>query len=197
MKKGLVYLIGAGPGDPELITVKAMRALEEADCIVYDYLANPRLIERFTCEKIYAGKQGGNHTLAQDEISALIVKKAREGKTVARLKGGDPFIFGRGGEEAEELVAAGIRFEVVPGVSSFISAPAYAGIPLTHRDFANAFEGDHRPPRDDAADDEDINFPEYDPDKTYAFLMGMKNIAHIASKLVSEKRFPPRRPLRS
>lgn len=195
MKKGLVYLIGAGPGDPELITVKAMRALEEADCIVYDYLANPRLIERFTCEKIYAGKQGGNHTLAQDEISALIVKKAREGKTVARLKGGDPFIFGRGGEEAEELVAAGIRFEVVPGVSSFYSAPAYAGIPLTHRDFANAFEviTGHR--RDDAADDEDINFPEYDPDKTYAFLMGMKNIAHIASKLVSEKRFPAATPV--
>ncbi|HOK03504.1 MAG TPA: uroporphyrinogen-III C-methyltransferase, partial [Spirochaetota bacterium] len=138
--KGIVYLVGAGPGDPELITVKGKRLLQEAECVIYDYLAEKSLIADLKCELIYVGKQGSNHTMSQEEINALMIKKALEGKKVLRLKGGDPFIFGRGGEEAEELARAGIPFVVVPGVSSIYSAPAYAGIPVTHRDFANAFE---------------------------------------------------------
>jgi len=195
MKTGFVYLVGAGPGDPGLITVKALEALEEADCIIYDYLANASLLRSYTCEKIYVGKQGGDHTLPQEEINDLLVRKAREGKTIVRLKGGDPYIFGRGGEEAEDLVDAGIPFCVVPGISSFYSAPAYAGIPLTHRDYANAFEviTGHR--RSDATDEEDVNFPEYDPCRSYAFLMGMKNLSHIAASLIQEKNFPADTPV--
>lgn len=193
--KGFVYLVGAGPGDPELISVKGMRALREADCVIYDYLAEKSLLNGLNCELIYVGKQGSDHTLNQEEINRLIIQKAAEGKTIVRLKGGDPFIFGRGGEEAEELVEAGIPFAVIPGISSFYSAPAYAGIPLTHRDFSNAFEvvSGHR--RSDADDTEDVNFPDYDPEKTFAFLMGMKNLAHIREKLVNEKNFPPETPV--
>ena len=195
MKKGFVYLVGAGPGDPELITLKALRALKEADVIVYDFLANERLLTDYDCEKIYVGKSGSKHTLTQDKINGLIIEKASEGKTVTRLKGGDPFIFGRGGEEAEELVEAGIPFAVVPGISSFYSAPAYAGIPVTHRDHANAFEviTGHR--RADASMDDDVNFPAYDPDRTYAFLMGMKNLGHITGTLIQKKNFPPDTPV--
>ncbi|MCP4717284.1 MAG: uroporphyrinogen-III C-methyltransferase [Deltaproteobacteria bacterium] len=195
MKQGIVYLIGAGPGDPDLITVRALSVLEAADCIVYDHLANPVLIERYRCEKVYVGKKGSDHTLAQQDINGLLVRKAREGKIVARLKGGDPFVFGRGGEEAEELADAGIAFVIVPGISSFYAAPAYAGIPVTHRDFANALEvvTGHR--RADAADAEGVNFPVYDPDKTFAFLMGMKNLAHITATLVREKGFPSETPV--
>ncbi|MCP4138185.1 MAG: uroporphyrinogen-III C-methyltransferase [bacterium] len=193
--KGIVYLVGAGPGDPDLITVKACNAMAEADCIIYDFLANSALLREYTCEKIYVGKQGSDHTLTQENINALIIKKSNEGKTIVRLKGGDPYIFGRGGEEAEELVEAGIPFCIIPGISSFYSAPAYAGIPLTHRDFANAFQviTGHR--RADASPEEDINFPEYDPDRTYAFLMGMKNLAHISKKLIEEKGFPAETPV--
>src|SRR6056297_692850 len=160
MKKGFVYLAGAGPGDPDLITRKAMDAMAGADCIIYDYLASPEIVNAYSCEKIYVGKQGSDHTLTQEEINSLIVEKANEGKTVVRLKGGDPYIFGRGGEEAEDLVKAGIPFAVIPGISSFYSAPAYAGIPLTHRDYANAVEviTGHR--RGDSVD-EDVNFPDY------------------------------------
>lgn len=195
MKNGLVYLVGAGPGDPELISLKALRALDEADCIIYDYLADKSFVQGRDCEVIYVGKQGSSHTLTQDEINALIIKKAKEGKTVARLKGGDPFIFGRGGEEAEELEAEGIPFVIIPGVSSFYSAPAYAGIPLTHRDFANAFEvvTGHR--RSDSDDEDDVNFPEYNPEKTFVFLMGMKNLDHISRKLIEEKNFDPQTPV--
>ena len=195
MKNGFVYLVGAGPGDPGLITVKALEALDEADCIIYDYLANASLLKHYSCEKIYVGKQGGDHTLPQENINELLVRKAREGRIVVRLKGGDPYIFGRGGEEAEDLVEAGIPFCVVPGVSSFYAAPAYAGIPLTHRDYANAFEviTGHR--RGDAADDEDVNFPEYDPYRSYVFLMGMKNLAHISEALIKEKNFPADTPV--
>ena len=150
MKKGKVYLIGAGPGDPGLITVKGLACLEKADVVVYDYLANEKLLSHVKegAERVYVGKKGGDHTLPQDQINSLIVEKASEGKTVARLKGGDPFIFGRGGEEAEELVSAGVPFEVVPGVTSAIAAPAYAGIPLTHRDFTStvAFITGHEDP---------------------------------------------------
>jgi uroporphyrinogen III methyltransferase/synthase len=195
MKKGVVYLVGAGPGDPELISVKGMRVLREADCIIYDYLAEKSLLDGLDCEIIYVGKQGSNHTLKQDDINELIAVKALEGKTVVRLKGGDSFIFGRGGEEAELLVEKGIPFVVIPGISSFYSAPAYAGIPLTHRDFSNAFEviSGHR--RSDADDTEDVNFPEFDPEKTFVFLMGMKNLQHISKTLIEEKNFPAETPV--
>lgn len=195
MKKGFVYLAGAGPGDPELITMKAARVLNEADCIIYDYLANESLLSQFSCEKIYVGKQGGDHTLTQEKINELIVEKASQGQTVVRLKGGDPFIFGRGGEEAEELLDANIPFAIIPGISSFYSAPAYAGIPVTHRDFANAFEviTGHR--RAEASDEEDINFPEYNPEKTFVFLMGMANLSHIAHSLINVKNFPADTPV--
>ncbi len=194
MKKGFVYLIGAGPGDPELITSKAVHAMARADCIIYDYLANPLLVEPYECEKIYVGKQGSKHTLPQEGINHLIIEKAKEGMIIARLKGGDPFIFGRGGEEAEELFEANIPFCIIPGISSFYSAPAYAGIPLTHRDYANAFQvvTGHR--RTDTNKDEDVNFPEYDPERTYTFLMGVRNLPHIAESLVTKKKFPPDTP---
>jgi uroporphyrinogen III methyltransferase / synthase len=189
MKSGTVYLIGAGPGDPGLIAQKALNILNNADCVIYDYLSNKAFVEKLSCEKIYAGKKGSNHTLPQEEINKLIINKAKEGKTVVRLKGGDPFIFGRGGEEAEELLNAGVRFSIVPGISSFYSAPAYAGIPLTHRDYANSFEviTGHR--REDSHEEE-INLPEYSEQKTFVFLMGMKNLSHISSALISEKGFP-------
>ena len=135
MAKGKVYLIGAGPGDPGLITVKGLGCIGEADVVVYDNLVNKGLLDsaKRGSEIIFVGKTGGLHTLPQDKINALLVKKAMGGKVVARLKGGDPFIFGRGGEEAEALARVAIPFEVVPGVTSAVAAPAYAGIPLTHR----------------------------------------------------------------
>jgi uroporphyrinogen III methyltransferase/synthase len=132
---GTVYLVGAGPGDPGLLTVRAAELLERADVLVYDALAAPEIVERAArAERIYAGKRGGRrNVLSQDEISALLVDLARKHQTVVRLKGGDPFVFGRGGEEALELARAGIPFEVVPGVTAGVAAPAYAGIPVTHR----------------------------------------------------------------
>ena len=134
------YLIGAGPGDPGLITVKGQRILREADVVIYDYLANKAFLDqcRPDAELIYVGKKGSDHTLPQDQINDLIVSKVREGKSVARLKGGDPYIFGRGAEEAEELLDAGLSFEVVPGVTSAVAGAAYAGIPLTHRRYASS-----------------------------------------------------------
>ncbi|MDQ0199439.1 uroporphyrinogen-III C-methyltransferase [Neobacillus ginsengisoli] len=140
-KKGKVYIVGAGPGDPELITVKAMKCLARADVILYDRLVNPVLLEygRSKTEVIYCGKTPGDHCVSQDAIHQLLVEKALAGKTVVRLKGGDPFIFGRGGEEAEVLVQYGIEFEVVPGITSGIAVPAYAGIPVTHREFSRSF----------------------------------------------------------
>ena len=139
--RGFVSLVGAGPGDPALITVGGVARLAEADVVVYDRLANPALLRhaRAGAELIFAGKSPERHTLSQDEINALLVAKAREGKRVVRLKGGDPFVFGRGGEEAEALAAAGIAFEVIPGVTSAVAAPAYAGIPVTHRGIASSF----------------------------------------------------------
>ncbi|MBN2038457.1 MAG: uroporphyrinogen-III C-methyltransferase [Spirochaetes bacterium] len=194
MKSGIVYLVGAGPGDNGLISDKALQLLNKADCVVYDYLSSHSFVEKLSCEKIYVGKKGSDHTLPQEKINELIVRKAKEGKKVVRLKGGDPFIFGRGGEEAEELVKAGVKFSIVPGISSFYSAPAYAGIPLTHRDFANSFEviTGHR--REDSSDEE-INLPEYNEHKTFVFLMGMKNLGFIAKSLVTEKNFPEDMPV--
>ena len=140
-KSGKVYLIGAGPGDPGLLTVKGREALEQADVVVYDRLAHPSLLDYAppSAERVFAGKARGQQELTQDGINALLVERARAGLCVARLKGGDPFVFGRGGEEALALARCGIPFEVVPGVSSAIAAPAYAGIPVTHRGIATGF----------------------------------------------------------
>lgn len=140
-RPGKVALIGAGPGDPELITVKGLRRLREAEVVLYDRLISPELLEecRPGAELVFAGKGPGCHSLSQHEINATLVSHARRGKTVARLKGGDPFVFGRGGEEALALIEAGISFEIVPGISSAIAVPAYAGIPVTHRQYASAF----------------------------------------------------------
>ena len=134
---GIVYLVGAGPGDPRLITLRGVECLRRAEVVVYDYLANEQLLNHAPdgAERIYAGKIGGRHNQAQDEINRLLVEKAGSGKVVVRLKGGDPFVFGRGGEECEALREAGVPFEVVPGVTAAAGAAAYAGIPLTHRDF--------------------------------------------------------------
>jgi len=186
--KGKVYLVGAGPGDAGLITVKGAALLKEADCIVYDFLANARLLEygKKGVETIYVGKKGLNraNVFSQDEINAIIIKKAKSGKIVVRLKGGDPFIFGRGGEEAEVLVRAGIPFEVVPGITSAIAAPAYAGIPLTHRDMASSvtFITGHEDPLKERRS---VAWDRLSTGRgTLVFLMGWKNLPFIVSKLL-------------
>ena len=140
-KQGKVYLIGAGPGDPGLLSIKAMECLQTADAVVYDRLADPRILAyaKDDAEMVYVGKASANHTMRQPDINKLLVKLAAEGKTVARLKGGDPFVFGRGGEEAIELLEAGLPFEFVPGVTSAIAVAEYAGIPVTHRHVATSF----------------------------------------------------------
>jgi uroporphyrin-III C-methyltransferase len=140
MVHGKVFLVGAGPGDPRLLTVRAAEVLRAADVVIYDRLVNKAILELApkTAEKIYAGKRAGKHELPQEKINELLVKKALDGKKVVRLKGGDPFLFGRGGEEAEALAEKHVAFEVIPGVTSAIAAPAYAGIPLTHRDYASS-----------------------------------------------------------
>jgi uroporphyrinogen III methyltransferase/synthase len=187
MKKGIVYLVGAGPGDPGLLTLKGRACIHKADVVVYDYLAAPALLAHASprAEMIYVGKKGGDHTLSQDGINRLIVEKARQGLIVARLKGGDPFIYGRGGEEAEELLAAGISFEVVPGVTSAVAAPAYAGIPLTHRDYTStlAFVTGHEDPTKKSSQ---INWASLATGiGTIVFFMGVKNLPHITSQLMT------------
>ncbi len=138
MAPGKVFLVGAGPGDPKLLTVRAIELLKQADTVIYDRLVGESILNLAPekAEKLYVGKRTGKHEVPQDKITELIIEKALKGGRVVRLKGGDPFIFGRGGEEAEALVEKGIEFEVVPGVSSAVAAPTYAGIPLTHRDYA-------------------------------------------------------------
>ena len=187
--KGKVYLVGAGPGDPGLITVKGLECIKRADVLIYDYLASPILLKyaQKSAEIIYVGKKGGNHTLSQDKISLLIAEKAKSGSTVTRLKGGDPFIFGRGAEEAEVLIKEKIPFEIVPGVTSAIAAPAYAGIPLTHRRFTStlAFVTGHEDP---TKKESDIDWASLAKGiGTIVFLMGVNNLPHITSQLVKHK----------
>lgn len=186
MKDGKVYLIGAGPGDIKLITQKALEAIGQADLLVYDRLANPRLLTfaRDDAEIIYVGKKSSDHTLPQDQINALLVERAKEGKIIARLKGGDPFVFGRGGEEAEELLEAGIPFEIVPGITSAIAVPAYAGIPVTHRTATSSFKvitGHEDPTKDESQIDWEILGRD---ESTLIFLMGVSNLANITRKLM-------------
>lgn len=187
---GKIYLIGAGPGDPGLITVKGLQCIQEADVIVYDYLASPRLMRhaRKDAEKIYVGKMGGNHTLSQDGINNLLVEKGKSGLKVARLKGGDPFVFGRGGEEAQILKKAGVAFEIVPGVTSAVAAPAYAGIPITHRDHTTSvtFVTGHEDPTKAQST---INWNSL-VTGTVVFFMGVKNLAMIVENLVKAGRSP-------
>jgi uroporphyrinogen III methyltransferase/synthase len=189
---GKVYLVGAGPGDPGLVTVKAMKLLARADVIVYDQLASPELLKstRPGAEILYVGKKAGAHTLPQGGINQLLVDKAKAGLTVVRLKGGDPFVFGRGGEEAEALAAAGIAFEVVPGVTSAVAVPAYAGIPVTHRDHTTlvTFITGHEDPTKGGSAIPWDNLGQ-NPG-TLVFLMGVKNLAENCWHLIEAGRAP-------
>lgn len=189
-KQGKVYLIGAGPGDPGLLGLKAKECLETADAVVYDRLADPRILAfaRKDAEMVYVGKASANHTMRQPDINKLLVKLAQEGKTVARLKGGDPFVFGRGGEEAIELLEAGQPFEFVPGVTSAIAVAEYAGIPVTHRHVATSFAviTGHEDPTKGAST---INWQGLATAvDTLVFLMGVENIEKISSQLIANGR---------
>ena len=189
---GFVYLVGAGPGDPDLITVKGLNLVKKADVIVYDRLVNPVLLTyaRKDAELIYAGKAPDRHEYLQEEINKLLVEKALAGKTVVRLKGGDPFVFGRGGEEALELTRHGIPFEVVPGITSAIAVPAYAGIPVTHREVAASFcviTGNEDPTKKESQ----INWEKVAlAADTLVFLMGRKNLPQIVANLLKYGRSP-------
>ncbi|MFQ5849536.1 MAG: uroporphyrinogen-III C-methyltransferase [Candidatus Binatia bacterium] len=193
MAVGMVYLVGAGPGDPGLMTVRGLELLRKADVIIYDRLVNPSLLEQTPADaiRIFAGKSSGsNHPLPQEEINDLLIQHAFQGQHVVRLKGGDPFVFGRGGEEAEALVQAGIMFEVVPGVSSALAAPAYAGIPLTHRRFSSSFAvvtgHEDRCKRKSAVHWERLATAV----DTIVVLMGMKTLPRIAARLIAHGRSP-------
>jgi len=190
-KEGIVYIIGAGPGDPGLITLRGMKCLQTADVIVYDHLVSTDLLSfaRKDAKRIYAGKRGGDHTIPQEEINRILVEEARKGRAVARLKGGDPFIFGRGGEEAEVVSRAGIPFEIIPGVTSAIAVPAYAGIPLTHRGYTStvAFVTGHE---DTGKEKSDVDWKTLSGIGTLVFLMGVKNLSQIAENLVKNGKDP-------
>ena len=188
---GTVYLIGAGPGDPDLITVKGLRILKQADVILYDRLAPPELLAqaRPGAELIDVGKQPKRHTFTQAEINACMIEQARQGKLVVRLKGGDPFVFGRGGEEAEACQAANIPFVVIPGISSAIGVPAYAGIPLTHRDLSSGFvvvTGHETPSKDTPS----LDYAALARIETLVFLMAVGNLPKIAAELITAGRDP-------
>jgi len=192
MVKGKVYLVGAGPGDPKLITLRGLECIQEADVIVYDRLANPVLLEHRNqrAELIYAGKLPHNHTLRQESINQLLVEKALEGKIVTRLKGGDPFVFGRGGEEAEALVLNGVEFEIVPGITSGVAVPAYAGIPITHRDYGSNFAvvTGHM---GNGKEESDMKWRALAQGiDTIAFYMGMSNLPVICEQLITHGKSP-------
>jgi uroporphyrinogen III methyltransferase/synthase len=185
MAVGKVWLVGAGPGDPGLLTLKGARALAQCDVLVYDYLASNAIVGLAPpdCEKIYVGKKAGAHTLTQDEITQLIVDLGLAGRNVVRLKGGDVFVFARGGEEAQALHAAGVPFEIVPGITSAIAAPAYAGIPITHRDHNTSFSistGHENPLKGYTS----LDYAKLaNPSQTIVFLMAMGNLAGIVGEL--------------
>ncbi len=187
---GKVYLVGAGPGDPELLTVKAYKILQKADVILYDRLINPEILflAKPTCELIYVGKEDGKHILEQEKINFLLYDYAKNNDIVVRLKGGDPFVFGRGGEEAQFLAEKGIPFEVIPGITSAISVPAYAGVPVTHRGIASSFAvitgHGHK------GQFPDINWEALAGIDTLVFLMGVANRQKIAENLIKAGRNP-------
>ena len=185
-KYGKVYLVGSGPGDPELLTMKARRLIDTADVVIYDQLPGKAILDSIpqNTEKIDAGKFAGDHRLSQWETNELIVEKAKEGKMIVRLKGGDPYMFGRGGEEAEVLVEAGVEFEVVPGITSAIAAPAYAGIPVTHRDHASMvtfITGHEDPTKDETALDWET-LAKFDG--TIVIFMGVKMLGRNTGELL-------------
>ena len=187
-KNGMVYLVGAGPGDPMLLTLRGKECLQQADVVLYDYLANPLLLAHVAphAERIYVGRRGRGRYQDQEAIIRLMIERARAGRIVVRLKGGDPFVFGRGGEEAEAVAAAGLPFEVVPGVTSAVAAPAYAGIPVTHRTLASTvtFVTGHEDPAKGAAT---LEWPRLAARQgTLVFLMGMKNLPTIVEHLLAE-----------
>ncbi|MBI2999938.1 MAG: uroporphyrinogen-III C-methyltransferase [Deltaproteobacteria bacterium] len=191
MRIGKVYLVGAGPGDPGLLTVRGLELLRKAEVVVYDRLVNPVVLEYAAPEatRIFAGKLTGGHSLSQQEINRLLIHHARRGKQVIRLKGGDPFVFGRGGEEAEVLAEAGIPFEVVPGVSSAVAVPAYAGIPLTHRKVSSSFAviAGHEACKAEPSVDWGRLATAVD---TLVVLMGLKNLPMIVANLLAHGRSP-------
>ncbi len=190
--KGKVYIVGAGPGDIGLLTIKGLKCLQKAEVVVYDFHLNAQVLNyvNHEAEFIYAGKRGGRHTMTQDEINQILIEKAKQGRNICRLKGGDPFVFGRGGEEAEALSKEGIEFEVVPGVSSAVAAPAYAGIPLTHRRYSSSLAI--------VSGYEDATKKESSIDwsklatgvGTIVFLMSIKNIEKVCRKLIENGRSP-------
>ena len=185
-----VALVGAGPGDPGLMTVRGLALLRRADVVVYDRLVDPRLLDEARPEaiRVFVGKTSGRHTLPQAQINALLVRHAERGRRVVRLKGGDPFVFGRGGEEAEALAAAGISFEIVPGVSSAVAVPAYAGIPVTHRGTASSFAvvtGHEDETKDESAVDWTRLATAVD---TLVILMGTRSLPRIAAALLAAGR---------
>ena len=182
---GFVHLTGAGPGDIELLTLKALRVIREADIIIYDRLANPDILKEAKngCEFVYVGKEDGRHIVPQDDINEIIYQNALKYEKVVRLKGGDPFVFGRGGEEALYLQERGIKFDVIPGITSSISAPAYAGIPVTHRGVAVSFRvvtGHESPNKKESQ----IPWDTFKTDDTIVFLMGLHNLPKICKKLI-------------
>jgi uroporphyrin-III C-methyltransferase len=192
LNKGMVYLVGAGPGDPRLITVYGLECIQKADVIAYDRLVNEKLLKHAKegAELVYCGKLPGKHALIQEQINHLLIEKAQEGKIVTRLKGGDPFVFGRGAEEAEELAQRGIPYEVVPGITSGIAAPAYAGIPVTHRDHASSFAIVTGHGRADKGQD-NINWEALAKGiDTIAFYMGIGNLAYICKSLLEYGKDP-------
>ncbi|MCK4874748.1 MAG: uroporphyrinogen-III C-methyltransferase [Sulfurimonas sp.] len=182
---GKVYLTGAGPGDIELLTLKALKVIKEADVIIYDRLANPDILEEAKngCEFVYVGKEDGRHIVPQDDINEVIYQNALKYENVVRLKGGDPFVFGRGGEEAIYLLERNIKFDVIPGITSAVSAPAYAGIPVTHRGVAVSFRvvtGHESPHKKESQ----IPWDTFKTDDTIVFLMGLHNLPKISKKLI-------------